>query len=303
MPAETELRRGDGNRAQQVLRVKFWGSRGSIATPGPNTLRYGGNTACVEVRYGDSVVVFDCGTGIRELGNSLQREFNGAPIHVHLFVSHTHWDHIQGFPFFMPAYAPSNTITIYGLSGPHRTLEKAFRNQMDSIFFPLPMDHLKSRIEFVEFTRAIEIDGGIVRAKFVNHPGLASAFRIDIDGKSVVYMTDHEPYYSLFGNTAENLERERELTEFARGANIYIREAQYTAEEYAAHRGWGHGTFGDALLAARDAGVATLVIYHHDPRHDDDCLDRIYAECCAEAAAMNLSSRILFAAENLELSA
>ncbi|HKN70959.1 MAG TPA: MBL fold metallo-hydrolase, partial [Terriglobales bacterium] len=161
----------DRNSARQVLKVKFWGSRGSIATPGPKTLRYGGNTACVEVRYRNSVVVFDCGTGIRELGNSLQREFNGTPIHVHLFVSHTHWDHIQGFPFFTPAYASTNAITIYGLCSPDRTLEKAFREQMDATFFPLPMDHLKSRIEFVEFTHAVEIDGATVTTKRVNHPG------------------------------------------------------------------------------------------------------------------------------------
>ena len=293
----------DGNSGRPVLKVKFWGSRGSIATPGPKTLRYGGNTACVEVRYRNSVVVFDCGTGIRELGNSIQREFNGSPIHVHLFVSHTHWDHIQGFPFFMPAYAATNSITIYGLCSPDRTLENAFREQMDATFFPLPMDHLKSRIKFVEFTSAVEIDGAIVTTKRVNHPGFASAFRIDVDGKSVVYMTDHEPYSSLFGDTLENRAREQELTDFARGADIYIREAQYNSEEYAAHRGWGHGTFEHALVAARDAGVANLVIYHHDPMHDDDCLDRLYAECQVKAAAMNLNLHIVFASDNAELSA
>ena len=293
----------EGGTAHPVLKVKFWGARGSIATPGPKTLRYGGNTACVEVRYRNSVVVFDCGTGIRELGNSLKREFNGTPIHIHLFVSHTHWDHIQGFPFFMPAYDPTNVITIYGLRSPDRTLEKALREQMEATFFPLPMDHLKSRIEFVEFTRAVEIDGATVTATRLNHPGLASAFRIDVDGKSVVYMTDHEPYCSLFGDTADNREREQELTDFARGADIYIREAQYNSEEYVAHRGWGHGTFEHALVAARDAGVANLVIYHHDPMHDDDWLDRLYAECRARAAAMNLSSSIVFAAENVEVSA
>ena len=291
----------DGNSARPVLKVKFWGSRGSIATPGAKTLRYGGNTACVEVRYHNSVVVFDCGTGIREFGNSLENEFNGTPIHVHLFVSHTHWDHIQGFPFFMPAYNSTNVITIYGLFSADRTLEKALREQMEPTFFPLPMDHLKSRIEFVEFTRAVEIDGATVTTKRLNHPGFASAFRIDVDGKSVVYMTDHEPYCSLFGDTVENRAREQELTDFARGADIYIREAQYDSEEYDAHRGWGHGTFEHALLAARDAGVANLVICHHDPMHDDDCLDRLYAECQAKAAAMKLSSRIVFAAENVEL--
>lgn len=292
---------GDANGMRHALKVKIWGSRGSIATPGQKTLRYGGNTACVEVRYRDTVVVFDCGTGIRELGNSLQREFNGTPIHIHLFVSHTHWDHIQGFPFFRPAYASTNAITIYGQSSPDRTLEKALREQMDAAFFPLPMDHLKSHIKFVELARAVEVDGATITTKSVNHPGLASAFRIDVDGKSVVYMTDHEPYYSQFGDTAENLARERELTEFARGADIYIREAQYNNEEYATHRGWGHGTFDDALKSAHDAGVATLVIYHHDPMHDDDCLDRLYGECQAKAISMKLSSRVVFAAENEEL--
>jgi len=291
----------DGDSVRQVLKAKFWGCRGSIATPGPKTLRYGGNTACVEVRFRNSILIFDCGTGIRELGNSLQREFDGTPLHIHLFVSHTHWDHIQGFPFFSPAYVETNVISIYGLCSPDRTLLDAFQEQMEATFFPVPMDHLKSRIEFVEFTKAVEIDGATISTKPVNHPGLASAFRIDVDGKSVVYMTDHEPYCSLSGDTAENRERERELTDFARGADIYIREAQYNSEEYATHRGWGHGTFDYALLAARDAGVATLVIYHHDPLHDDDCLDRLYAECRAKAAAMNLHSRIVFAAENEEL--
>jgi len=291
----------DGNSVRHVLKAKFWGCRGSVATPGPKTLRYGGNTACVEIRYRNSILIFDCGTGIRELGNSLQREFNDSPIHVHLFVSHTHWDHIQGFPFFTPAYVSTNVISIYGLCSPDRTLLEAFREQMDPKFFPVPMDHLKSRIEFVEFTDAVEIDGATVSTKHVNHPGVASAFRIDVDGKSVVYMTDHEPYCSLSGDTVENRERERELIDFARGADIYIREAQYDSEEYAAHRGWGHGTFEHALVAARDAGVANLVVYHHDPMHDDDCMDRLYAACREKAASMKLNSRILFATENSEL--
>jgi len=165
----------------------------------------------------------------------------------------------------VPAYAAWNTITIYGFCGPDRALEKPFRNQqMDAIFFPLPMDHLKSRIEFVEFTHAVEIDGATVTTKFVNHSGIASAFRIDVDGKSVAYMTDHEPYCSVFGDTAENLRAEAGIDRVRAGRGyLHSRAAIYRRRIQPAQR-LGTRTFGHALVA-RDAGVARLVIYHHDP--------------------------------------
>ena len=153
------------------MQVKFWGTRGSIATPGPATLRYGGNTSCAEVRCGDAVLLFDCGTGIRPAGMALLREFEGRPIEAHLFVSHTHWDHIQGFPFFMPAYVPGNRVFIYSLRGADKSLEKVFTGQMDSNYFPVNLSDLKANLRFVELEGAVTVGPATISHLYLNHPG------------------------------------------------------------------------------------------------------------------------------------
>jgi phosphoribosyl 1,2-cyclic phosphodiesterase/CheY-like chemotaxis protein len=284
-----------------IFNVKFWGTRGSIATPGPSTLRYGGNTSCTEVRCGENVLMLDCGTGAREAGLALLREFQGKPLHLHLFVGHTHWDHIQGFPFFMPVYVPGNQFSIYSLRGSDKTLEKVFTGQMDSSYFPVDLTDLQSTLEFIELSGPVDIGGARVSHFYLNHPGLAIAFRIEYEGKVLVYVADHEPYWRLCGDNELNRKLDREVDEFAAGADIYIREAQYTEDEYAAKRGWGHSTWKDAVESAHAAKVRRLILFHHDPMHDDSTIDRIVAACRAHMADRNMDFECSAAEENTQL--
>jgi phosphoribosyl 1,2-cyclic phosphodiesterase len=262
----------------QTLRVKFWGTRGSIATPGPRTARYGGNTACIEVRYGEHILVLDTGTGIRELGETLVKEFAGRPIRAHIFISHTHWDHIQGFPFFIPAYMPGNNLYLYSVRGAGKPLEKVFRGQMDADYFPVPLASMQAHLHFHEMTGPVEIGPLTVSFEYLNHPGLAIGFRVRVQDKTLVYVSDHEPFYRMQpGELGER--EERKIIEFSRDADLLIREAQYTEDEYPKKKGWGHSTIDDALRTAAEAGVRRLVLIHHDPTHDDDFLDRMMETC------------------------
>jgi phosphoribosyl 1,2-cyclic phosphodiesterase/CheY-like chemotaxis protein len=264
------------------LLVKFWGTRGSIATPGPGTVRYGGNTACTEVRYGEHILVLDAGTGLREFGNSLMREFGKRSIRAHLFVGHTHWDHIQGFPFFTPAYVKGNKFFIYSMRGAGKPLERVFRGQMDYDYFPVVLGDMQARLQFIELRKPVQIGPITIRFHYLNHPGIAVAFRIEAGGKSVVYTSDHEPFTRTTPGTLGEVE-EHKVTAFAQGADLWIREAQYTEEEYAVKKGWGHSTFNDALLSAGEAKVRHLSIFHHDPMHDDAFLDRVVDDLRARA--------------------
>ena len=262
---------------QATMTVKLWGTRGSIPTPGRSTLRYGGNTSCVEVRCGETIMLFDCGTGAREAGLALAGEFKGKPLDVHLFVSHTHWDHIQGFPFFVPAYVPGNHLTLYSLRGTDKSLSKIFTGQMDSSYFPVDLSDMMAQLDFVELEGVVELGAAKVKHFYLNHPGVAVGYRIESEGKSVVYLTDHEPYCRLTGDNEHNRKLDREVDDFARGADVYIREAQYTEEEYPVKKGWGHSTWKDAVNSAHAAQAKRLVLFHHDPMHDDEFLDRVVA--------------------------
>jgi phosphoribosyl 1,2-cyclic phosphodiesterase/CheY-like chemotaxis protein len=259
------------------LRVRFWGTRGSIATPGPHTIRYGGNTSCTEVRFGEHILVLDAGTGLRELGNALMSEFGTQAIRAHLFVGHTHWDHIQGFPFFTPAYVKGNKFFVYSMRAAGKPLERVFRGQMDVDYFPVVLSDMQATLRFIELRRPVQIGPVTVQFHYLNHPGIAVGFRIEAGGKSVVYTSDHEPFHRVNPGEASEAE-ERKVTEFAQGADLWIREAQYTEAEYALKKGWGHSTFDDALLSAAEAKVRHLSLFHHDPMHDDVFLDRIVDE-------------------------
>jgi phosphoribosyl 1,2-cyclic phosphodiesterase len=262
-----------------AIAVKFWGTRGSIPTPGRTTLRYGGNTPCVEVRCGETVMLLDCGTGAREAGLALAGEFKGKTLRAHVFVSHTHWDHIQGFPFFAPAYVPGNHLRLYSVRGADKSLSRIFTGQMDSSYFPVDLGNMMAHLDFVELEGPIELGSAKITHFYLNHPGLAVGFRIESEGKTVVYITDHEPYCRLSGDNDHNRKLDSKVDEFARGADLYIREAQYTEEEYAEKRGWGHSTWKDAVDSAHAAQAKRLVLFHHDPLHDDDFLDRVVASC------------------------
>ncbi len=286
------------NPAGSEVTVNFWGTRGSIPTPGAATIRYGGNTACVELRAGNELLMLDCGTGAREMGIALSREFKGRPLDLHIFISHTHWDHIQGFPFFAPAYTPGTRLTLYSSRGADKSLEKVFTGQMDASYFPVALSDMMARLYFVELDGPAKVGAMTISHFYLNHPGLAIGFRIQIGQKTIVYLTDHEPYCRMSGDNAHNAKLDHEVTEFARGADLYIREAQYTEEEYATKKGWGHSTFMDALESAHQAGVKQLALFHHEPMHDDDTMDRILTSCRDIMNRRGMSFSCFAAADN-----
>ena len=250
------------------MRITFWGVRGSIPSPGPDTVGVGGNTSCVEVRAGKALIVFDGGTGLRMLGKRMLKEM---PFTAHLFFSHVHWDHIQGFPFFDPAFVPGNVIHLYGGNNVSRTLEETLAGQMDHPSFPVHLTEMGAKMVFhsVGLT-PVELDAGdgtkaIVRAAPGNHPNGVWAYRVDHGGRSVVYATDTEHYAVV----------DHKLAKLAKGADVLIYDSQYTPEEYAGltggmpKLGWGHSTFEEAVKLAKTADVKKLVLYHHDPMQND----------------------------------
>ena len=263
------------------MRVKFWGTRGSIATPGPATTIYGGNTSCVELRCGSDLLVFDAGTGLRPFGLDLAKEFAGRPLTVHLFISHTHWDHIQGFPFFIPAYNATTTIHVYGSTGQGRPLEKILRGQMAADYFPVALGDMSATINVHEYIgKPFQIGNATVSAMYLNHPGMTLGYRVAYGGKSFIYGTDNEPYQHTLEHLGQRAEAgrefgrrlDKEFVEFIADANFYIGEAQYTDEEYPTRIGWGHSSVSATVEAALAAKVRSLALFHHDPLHDDDAV-------------------------------
>jgi phosphoribosyl 1,2-cyclic phosphodiesterase len=291
------------------MRVRFWGTRGSIATPGPATLGYGGNTSCVEVRAGQEVLIFDAGTGIRELGLSLIQEAKGAPLTLHLFISHTHWDHIQGFPFFVPAYLPTTTLHVYGSPGQGRSLEKVLRGQMDADYFPVALGDLSGAIHVHEFRgEDFRIGDVSISAMYLNHPGMNLGYRILHGGKTVIYGTDHEPYRYTLDHLGRRAEAGREFggrldeefVRFVEGADLYIGEAQYTDEEYPAKIGWGHSSLSATVEVALKARVKSLALFHHDPMHGDAVVTAM-VEVAQRLITAQLSPLVCFAASEGQL--
>ena len=286
------------------MRVRFWGTRGSIATPGSRTIGYGGNTACVEIRCGSDLLVFDAGTGIRELGTALAQEHHDRPLTVHLFISHTHWDHIQGFPFFLPAYQPTTTIHVYGSPGQGRSLERILRGQMDTDYFPVALGDLSATIDVQEFRGGeLRIGDAQITAMYLNHPGMNLGYRVSHGGRSVVYATDNEPYRYTLDHLARRAEAGREFggrldeefVRFVAGADLYIGEAQYTDEEYPAKIGWGHSSLSATVEVALKAQVKRLALFHHDPMHDDEVVSAM-VEVAQRLIAAQLSPLRCFAA-------
>ena len=267
---------GAGSRQ---LYVRFWGTRGSCPTCNSKVAGYGGNTACTELRIGDTLFIFDCGTGLRELGDSLAAEFKGRPLAGHIFVGHTHWDHIQGFPFFVPFYNPANTFQLYSVHGAHGGLGSIFSKSMSLDYFPIPLSSLGGRLDFVELKGPVDIGGARVTFQHMNHPGVCIGFRVETQGRIITYLSDHEPFSRLGGASELSLRQDGEIAAFARGSDLVIMEAQYTEQEYAARKGWGHGTYEDAAKLALASGARRLAITHHDPYHSDAMLDEYIEHC------------------------
>jgi phosphoribosyl 1,2-cyclic phosphodiesterase len=271
--------------APSPARIKFWGTRGSIPVPGPETLRYGGNTTCVELRADGEILVLDAGSGIRPLGLTLNDEFEARPVKLSLLITHAHWDHIQGFPFFKPAYDSKNEIRIFGFDGAGATFREIMTEPMKSPFFPITMRELSARMDINKLNEMKFSLGKLdIHAAFVNHPGVCAGYRIFTSSGSVAFLPDHEPYeFFLHAAKAKQLSREEAkelaaeqhaaLVQFLRGSDILILDAQYTDEEYPAHIGWGHGSISSAVALAIEAEVQTLLLFHHDPHHNDEVVD------------------------------
>ena len=289
-----------------TMRVRFWGVRGSIATPGPETVRYGGNTPCVTVERGRDLLILDAGTGLRPLGMALQAASAGEPLDLKMLITHTHWDHIQGFPFFVPAFVPGNRLEIHGPPSLDKPLEKVLRGQMDPEYFPVSLGDMAADID-VQEVREPEFTAGAfaVKAIYVNHPGVTMAYRVTCGGTSVVYATDTEPYRRLLpGADGEDslatdyaTIRDGQLVEFVRDADLYIADSQYTPEDYKSKRGWGHTCYPDVVQIALAANAARVALFSHDPMHDDDAIDRKVAHCRELADAAGTGLEILPAIE------
>ena len=273
-------RRPAGRRRSRVAmaltRLTFWGVRGSIPTPGPGTIHYGGNTSCVEVRADGELIVLDAGTGIRLLGIALAEEFGETPLAMTLLVTHTHWDHIQGFPFFSPAYEAKNRIRVLGYEGASASLAATLAGQMESPYFPIPLAQMPGNL-VIEELRELEFKLGKVRvtACYSKHPGVCVGYRLFTSTGSIAYVPDNEWSADEITKLDEGgpCTAESNLLEFVQEADVLIIDAQYSREEYERHVGWGHGCADDVVRLALAARVKHLYLFHHDPRHDDDFLD------------------------------
>lgn len=281
------------------MRVRFWGTRGSIAAPGPATVRYGGNTSCIELRSDSgTLVVIDCGTGAHRLSHSLMQS-GTHPLRGYVLISHTHWDHIQGLPFFAPLFVPGNEWDIYAPHGFEQSVQETLAGQMQYTYFPVALSDLGANIRYHELIEGTFAIGDIrVTTQFLNHPALTLGFRLEGDGVCVVYACDHEPHsHELAAGSGDIKGSDRRHADFVRGADLLIHDAQYVAGEYETKKGWGHSTVEYAANVARAAGVRRLALTHHDPTRDDPAIDRIVAGLRASDAATGSDLDIFAAAE------
>ena len=281
------------------MHVRFWGTRGSIPTPGHRTAVYGGNTSCVEIRTQDGTnLVLDCGTGIRMLGLDMLRR--PGPYRIHLLIGHTHWDHIQGFPFFSPAFLSGSELNIYGSVTFQRNLEESLSGQMQYSYFPVKLQELATRIHYTELEEGFFRIGEIlVETQYLNHTAPTIAYRISADGATVAYVTDHEPFWHTPGRTSHHPGDQRHI-DFLRGADLVIHDAQYTSEEYTSKLGWGHSPTDYVTDVAIEADVTRLALFHHDPAHDDDTIKRMEDAQRIRAQNARSSLDVFAAAENME---
>ncbi len=260
------------------MRLRFWGTRGSIATPGRSTVHFGGNTSCVELMTNAGQrIIFDCGTGARALGLDLMANAQ-KPIRASILLSHTHWDHIQGFPFFAPLFVPGNEFRIYAPGGVGQSLSAVLGGQMEYAYFPVELAQLPAKITYSELAEGVQdIDGIRVITQYLNHPATTLGYRVEADGVAVMYLSDHEPFSETLwradarpGAIDSILHAgDRRHAEFMRGADLVLHDSQYTPAEYPAKKNWGHSTYEYVVELAAAAEVKRVALIHHDPLHDD----------------------------------
>jgi phosphoribosyl 1,2-cyclic phosphodiesterase len=251
------------------LRLKFWGVRGTVPTPASSHLDYGGNTTCIEVRSGDGIVMIDAGTGCVHLGASLQNEFPSSGLTLRVLMTHFHWDHIQGLPHFAPLYSPTNKIIFHSSRPPEQTRE-ILEGQMSDPYYPISLDCLPAQKDFVDIGSSPFRDCEITAHPFpLHHPQGATGYRLESKGKVITHASDVEHGHDMLDKT---------LREFAQDADVLIYDAQYTPSEYVSWKGRGHSTWLEATRVARDSHVGRLILFHHDPKHDDGCMREILGE-------------------------
>jgi len=272
------------------IKIKFWGVRGSIPSPGERTIYYGGNTPCVELQFpGKPRFILDAGSGIRELGKELLKISD--PVKAYIFISHFHWDHIQGLPFFKPAFNPANNFIIYGCDEPNVNLSEIISMQMNPTYFPLAIDDMQAEVEFRTIKEgSFDVEDVEVRTIFLNHPGYALGYRFTFNGKSIVYISDNEPFvhpsdnggleagnYKTITDRIEGFVEDMSdnLVEFISGADILIHDTQYLPEEYELKKTWGHSPLDYTVDIANRAKIKKLILFHHDPDHDDETINRM----------------------------
>ena len=286
------------------LTLTFWGTRGSIPTPGPATVRYGGNTPCVELRTDEGwLIILDAGTGIRELGRALLARENGRPIVGDIFLTHAHWDHIQGIPFFAPLFRKGNHFTIWGSLSLQTSIGRVVRDQMSPVVFPVSFEELQARVDFQELAEERRAGRGYeVSAISVRHPGGALGYRFSAGnqrGRALVYVSDNE--LSPEAQYDDSPGWRAKLVEFVRGASVLVHDTMYTAGEYASFVGWGHSTHEQALELALEADVEQLVLFHHRPERSDEEVDRCVERCRAIVARRGRALDVVAAAEGMTL--
>lgn len=290
------------------MKVHFYGVRGSLPTPGPSTVRYGGNTSCVEVQVPESnqIFILDAGTGIRELGMKL------APVRdkvINLFISHTHWDHIQGFPFFVPIYMPHHRVKVFGPTNDSLdlSLHDILTRQMDYTVFPVRYGELQATLSYTAMKKESLMFGDVeVEARPLNHPVLTLGYAIRHKNKKVVYQSDHEPFRNLFSDEAEEAdafitELNQEIVDFAADADLLIADSMYTVDEYEKYRGWGHSSVMHVLDRAIAANVKRLALFHHDPGHSDTFMDKVLSDVKKIAVERGSKLEIMIATEGVEI--
>ena len=278
------------------MKVKFWGVRGSIACPGPKTVRYGGNTTCIEIRTDNGeLIILDAGTGIFQLSQSL---LNELPVTANVLITHSHWDHIQGLPLFIPNFIPGNTLRLHGGFDPvsGKGIEQVMSVQLQYSFFPVREAEMKARIQYVTLrpNEAVRIGSATITPCLLNHPVIDFGYRIESHGKSVFFTGDHEVPYNIYPPGDEGHdeyqvfvdEKAHAIAEAIRGVDVLIADSSYTDQEYLSKRGWGHGTYSSSIAMARAANAKVLFCTHHEPTRNDDALEQVFQSALTEHAAL-----------------
>jgi phosphoribosyl 1,2-cyclic phosphodiesterase len=277
------------------MKVRFWGVRGSIASPGPSTVRYGGNTTCIEIRTDNNeLIIIDAGTGIFPLSQTLLAEL---PVTANVLITHSHWDHIQGLPFFIPNFIPGNTLRLHGAFDPvsGKGVEQVMSVQLQYSYFPVREAEMKARIEYITLApeQSIQIGSATVTPYLMNHPVIDFGYRIEANGKSVFFTGDHEPPMNIYEPGDEDYalyqtfvdEKADSIRRAMQGVDVLIADCSYTEQEYPAKKGWGHGTFHTSIEYAKEAGAKVLFCTHHEPTRSDDALEAAFAQVLADHPA------------------